>query len=52
MRDDYLQAAQSVNAKPYLVKTGKGQRTIANGEGLNGVAVYDNLAAVVDELLK
>ena len=47
-----LQAAQSVNAKPYLVKTGKGERTIAKGEGLDGVPVYDDLAAVVNELLK
>ena len=47
-----LQAAQSVNAKPYLVKTGKGERTIAKGENLDGVPVFDNLAAVVDELLK
>lgn len=47
-----LQAAQSVNAKPYLVKTGKGERTIAKGEGLDGVPVYDDLAAIVNELLK
>lgn len=47
-----LLAAKSVNAKPFLVKTGKGQRTIANGEGLDGVPVYDDLAAVVNELLK
>jgi len=47
-----LQAAQAVGATPYLVKTGKGERTIAKGEGLDGVPVYDDLAAVVDELLK
>lgn len=47
-----LQAAQSVNAKPYLVKTGKGERTIAKGEGLEGIPVFDDLAAVVDELVK
>lgn len=46
-----LQAAQSVNARPYLVKTGKGQRTIAKGEGLDGIPVFDDLAAVVDQLL-
>ena len=47
-----LQAAHSVDAKPYLVKTGKGERTIQKGEGLDDVPVYDDLAAVVDELLK
>lgn len=46
-----LQAAHTVNAKPYLVRTGKGERTIAKGEGIEGVPVYDDLAAVVDELL-
>ena len=47
-----LQAARSVGAKPILVKTGKGARTIAKNEGLEGVQVYDNLAAFVDEYLK
>lgn len=47
-----LQAAQSVNAKPYLVKTGKGQRTVAKGEGLDGIPVFNDLSSVVDELLK
>ncbi len=47
-----LQAAQSVKAKPYLVKTGKGERTIAKGEGLDDIPVFDNLAAVVEELLQ
>lgn len=47
-----LQAAQEVNAKPILVRTGKGERTLAKGEGLDGIPVYDDLAAVVDALLK
>lgn len=47
-----LQAAQAVHAKPYLVRTGKGDRTIAKGEGIEGVPVFDNLAAVVEQLLK
>lgn len=47
-----LESAREVDASPYLVKTGKGERTIANGRGLEGVAVFDNLAAVVDELLQ
>lgn len=47
-----LQAAQAVGARPMLVRTGKGKRTIANGEGLDGIPVYDNLAAAVNALLK
>ena len=46
-----LQAAHTVNAKPYLVKTGKGERTIKKGEGLDGIQIFDDLAAVVNELL-
>jgi D-glycero-D-manno-heptose 1,7-bisphosphate phosphatase len=47
-----LQAAQEVNARPILVRTGKGERTIARGEGLKGIAIYDDLAAAVDALLE
>lgn len=47
-----LQAARSVGAKPILVRTGKGQRTIDKGEGLDGVPIYDNLSTFVDDLLK
>jgi len=47
-----LQAARAVSARPILVRTGKGQRTLEKGEGLENVAVYDDLAAVVDELIK
>ena len=47
-----LQAAHTVGAKPYLVRTGKGKRTIEKGEGLDGVPIFDNLLAVVDELTK
>lgn len=46
-----LQAAQAVGARPILVRTGKGERTVAKGEGLDGVAVFHDLAAVVDYLL-
>ncbi len=46
-----LQAAQQVSAKPILVRTGKGQRTLAKGEGLEGIPIYDDLAAAVDALL-
>lgn len=47
-----LQAARAVGAQPVLVRTGKGERTIAKGEGLDGVPIYDNLSAFVDDLLK
>jgi D-glycero-D-manno-heptose 1,7-bisphosphate phosphatase len=46
-----LQAAREVGARPYLVRTGKGERTIAKGEGLDGVPIFDNLLALVDNLL-
>ncbi len=46
-----LQAAQTVKAKPYLVRTGKGERTIKKGEGLKGISVYNDLADFVNHLL-
>jgi len=46
-----LQAAQTVAARPILVRTGKGLRTLAKGEGLEGIPVYDDLAAAVEALL-
>jgi len=45
-----LQAAQAAGAMPILVKTGKGEQTLAKGIP-QGVAVYDDLAAVVTSLL-
>ena len=47
-----LQAAQQVNASPILVRTGKGDRTMSKGTGLEGIPIYDNLAAAVDDLLE
>ena len=47
-----LQAAQAVGAKPMLVRTGKGERTIAKGEGLEGIPLYADLAAAVADLLE
>jgi len=47
-----IQAAQAAGARPVLVKTGKGERTLAKGEGLENVPVYTNLAAFVDDFLK
>lgn len=46
-----LQAAQSISARPHLVRTGKGQRTIQKGEGLEGIPVYDDLADFTTQLL-
>ena len=42
-----LQAAKAVGCPGVLVKTGKGQRTLAQGEGLDGIAVFADLAAWV-----
>jgi len=49
-----LQAAAAVNAKPMLVRTGKGEKVVntLNESGLGNVPVFDNLAAAVDTLLK
>lgn len=47
-----LQAAQSVDAKPILVRTGKGGRTIKKGEGLEGIPVYNDLSDFVNQLLE
>jgi D-glycero-D-manno-heptose 1,7-bisphosphate phosphatase len=45
-----LQAAQSVGATPILVRTGKGEKML--GKDIpEGVAIYNDLAAVVDALL-
>lgn len=46
-----VQAAQAVGATPVLVRTGKGRATEQAGLGLDGVAVYDDLAAYVAALL-
>lgn len=46
-----LQAAQAINAKPHLVRTGKGERTLKKNEGLSGIPVYNDLADFVSQLL-
>jgi len=46
-----IQAAMESNARPILVKTGKGERTLTEGIP-QGVEVYDDLAAVVTALLE
>ena len=47
-----LEAAVSMGAKPILVKTGKGKASISNLSGLGKVDIYDDLAKVVDTLVK
>ena len=46
-----LQAAQAVGAKPFLVRTGKGEQTLKAGVGLEGIEVFADLAALSDHLL-
>jgi D-glycero-D-manno-heptose 1,7-bisphosphate phosphatase len=47
-----IESARAVGAKPILVRTGKGARTLAAGKGLENVPVYDDLASAVDAILK
>jgi len=46
-----LQAAEAVGAIPILVRTGKGERTLAEGGIPQGTPVFDDLAAVAEALL-
>ncbi len=47
-----LQVARAVGAYPILVRTGKGERTLAKGKELGGVPVYTDLAECVEALLQ
>ena len=47
-----LQAAAAVGAQPYLVLTGKGEKTQADGDLPDGTQTYPDLAAVVATLVK
>lgn len=47
-----IQAAQSAGARPILVKTGKGERTLNDPELPKTVPVYANLSEAVDALLE
>jgi len=47
-----VEAARAVGAAPMLVRTGKGERTLAEPAGLERVPVYRDLAAAVDALLE
>lgn len=46
-----VEAARRIGCQPYLVRTGKGERTIAEGKDLGDVPVFANLAAVAEHLL-
>ena len=47
-----VQVALAKSMQPYLVKTGKGERTLATGDSrLKDIPVYENLHAVVEALL-
>ena len=46
-----LEAALEVGAKPILVRTGKGRRTLEGGDLPGGVEVYDDLADAVRALI-
>ncbi|BBP44980.1 D,D-heptose 1,7-bisphosphate phosphatase [Thiosulfatimonas sediminis] len=48
-----MQAAMAMQMQPYLVKTGKGERTLASQHPLlANIPLYDDLASVVQHLLK
>jgi len=46
-----LQAGEPMGCRPVLVRTGKGRRTEAKGEGLARAMIFDDLAAFVEWLL-
>ncbi len=47
-----LQAGASVGCQPFLVLTGKGEKTQADGDLPAGTEIFANLAAAVDHLLR
>ncbi len=46
-----MQAAMATAAKPVMVRTGKGQKTLDNNKGLEHIPAYDDLASYVSVLL-
>lgn len=46
-----LEAAIAVGAHPVLLRTGKGERTLAKGGLPEGLEIYDDLAQYVDQFL-
>lgn len=47
-----MQAAFEVGCSPYLVRTGKGEKTLQTGGLPPGTQVFSNLASVVEQLLQ
>jgi D-glycero-D-manno-heptose 1,7-bisphosphate phosphatase len=46
-----IQAAMAVHAKPILVRTGKGEKTITQLDTAQAFPIFDNLSRAVDSLL-
>lgn len=46
-----LQAAEAAGCQPILVKTGKGERSLASGEVNSSIPVFNDLASFVDSWL-
>lgn len=46
-----MQAAMAAAARPIMVRTGKGQKTLDNNKGLEHVPAFDDLSSFVDHLL-
>ncbi len=46
-----VQAAMAAAARPVIVRTGKGQRTLDDNKGLEHVQAFDDLGSCVDALL-
>lgn len=47
-----IEAAQAVGARPILVRTGRGQQLLEQGKVPDEVPVFDDLAAVAEDLVK
>lgn len=46
-----IQAARAAGARPFLVKTGNGRKTLKSKQNLDDVEVFDDLAAAADALI-
>lgn len=46
-----IEAARRAGARPILVKTGKGERTLQTGVGLELVPIFSDLASAIDDLI-
>ena len=47
-----VQTARAAGAQPVLVKTGDGRKTVERSTDLDGVEIYDDLAAAADALIE